>query len=246
MTVTDWKLILYNLDNNRPHDQMAKEVRGLLEGPNPHILAVCEAKGYDLPGVGGWRQVDRDTSRPGRANVAAYLRNDVELDQSKTKWWDLEEQWTRPNDPPHQHWPRSILEFAPEGILVWVHHQPPKGTDNTKAAQQEGIDQLTQRMAPWLRNDWEDRTPEDQQRALNKPRVVLWDANRKPGESGPGPDMLARDIDGWNCGHKIDLGTWRGHHVAGVKSPEYIASANGVQLKSDHGTAFKFRLLLEE
>lgn len=242
----DYKLIVYNLDNNRAHDQMAKEVRALLEGPAPHVLALCEAKGYDLPGVGGWRLVGRDTSKPGRANLACYVRNDVVVDKTKTKWHDCHEQWTRPNDPPNQHWPRSILELSADTMLIWVAHQPPKGTDNTKAAQQEGIDVLTDRMAPWWRDNWDDRDPEDQQRALNKSRVVLWDANRKPGETGPGPDMLCHNIDGYNCGQRIDLGTWRGEHVEGVSDAEYIGSANGVTLKSDHGHAFKFRMQVHD
>jgi len=228
-------LTFYNLDNGRSNDQMAREVRALLTGPRPAVLGLCEAVGYNLPGVDGWR-VYRDTSSKSRANIAAYVKNSLEV--HSVQWHDLTETWTR-TQYPGTHEPRSILEFRAGPLQVLVAHQPPKGTDNTKAAQQEGIDKLTSRMAPWTRADWEGRSEADKDEAVAAPRVVLWDANRKPGESGPGPTSLAGRIDGAPVGSRIDGAVIR---AAAALSYAYPDQVDGCDLCSDHGCAFTFKM----
>jgi hypothetical protein len=238
----EYPLTFYNLDNNRDPDRVAKEIRALLE-PRPAILGMCEATGYgNLPGVEDY-QLIRDRSKPGRDNVAAYVKLNLEL--SAVKWLDLTETWTK-TESPGTHWPRSILEFRAGRLMVWVHHQPPKGTDNTKRAQQEGIAKLTARMAPWTRDDWDERTQEDKQQAKAQARLVLWDANRLASETGPGPGQLAANIDGWNAGQKIDLATYRGGEAKGHEGVNYPSQVSGVELKSDHGHAYQCRLLLSD
>jgi hypothetical protein len=231
-------LTFYNLDNNRPNDQMAREVRALLTGPRPAVLGVCEAVGYNLPGVEGWR-VYRDTSTKSRANIAAYVKNNLEV--TGVQWHDLAETWSR-TEHPGTHEPRSILELRAGPLQVLVHHQPPKGTDNTHDAQQEGIDKLEARMAPWTRDDWSTRPQADKDDARAQPRVVLWDANRKPGEEGPGPTMLAGRIDGVTVGHRIDGAVIRSGRATSIAYPERV---DGCELCSDHECAFTFKIEVE-
>lgn len=237
----EYPLTFYNLDNNRPNETMSREVKALL-GERPAVLGLCEANGYDLPGAPDYTLI-RNTSKPGRANLAAYVKSNLTV--SDIKWLDCEETWTKTNPgATGQHWPRSILEFRAGRLKAWVAHQPPKGTDNTKAAQKEGIDKLTARMAPWTREDWSDKTDAEKADAKDQARVLLWDANRKPTESGPGPKSLCANIDGWHSGEKIDLACWRGGETKNGKDIRYFNSAGGVKLCSDHGHAFGFTLVL--
>lgn len=237
-------MVFYNLDNNRDPYQCEKEIRAILNDAHPAVLGLCETINYpNLPGVEGYKKI-RDRSKPGRDNLTAYVKSNLEV--SNVQWWDLKEQWTRPKDPPNQHWPRSILEFDCDRLCVWVAHQPPKGTDNTHDAQMEGIDKLENRMAPWKKEGYEG-TPEDKERAKNRARVLLWDANRKPEEDGPGPTMLSHRIGdpATVVGQKIDGAVYRGDEIVGHNSKQYVGKYGGVDLKSDHGTAFQFWLCLE-
>jgi len=236
----EYPLTFYNLDNNRPNDEMSREVEALLEA-RPAILAVCEANGYSLPDDPDYRLI-RNTSKPGRANLAAYVKQNLEV--SDIKWFDCEETWTKTNPgATGQHWPRSILEFRAGRLKVWVAHQPPKGTDNTHNAQLEGIDKLEARMAPWCREDWDDKTDKEKAQAKDQARVILWDANRRHDEDGPGPKTLCNRIDGYHSGEKIDLACHRGNEVKQGKDARYFDSAGDVQLCSDHGHAFTFTLV---
>lgn len=236
----EYPLTFYNVDNGRDPGQVAKEVRALLD-PRPAILGLCETD-MDLPGVEDYRLL-RDRSRPGRQNIAAYVKDNLEV--SDLKWLDLTETWSRTNPQASgQHWPRSILEFRAGRLMVWVAHAPPKGTDNVAASQREHADKLVARMAPWTRDDWADRTSADKAAAKDQARVILWDANRKPGEGDHGPDSVGRSCDASHAGKKIDLSTYRGGEVKGMARAEYFSSIGGVPLKSDHGHAFRFDLLL--
>lgn len=237
----EYPLAFYNLDNNRAQDQMAKEVKALL-ADRPAILGLCEALGYDLPAAEDYRLV-RDTSTKSRANIAAYVKTNLEF--SDKQWHDLKETWSRTNPgATGQHEPRSILEFRAGRLKVWIAHQAPKGTDNTQAAQKEGIDKLTARMAPWTRDDWEDKTQEEKSEAKAQARFVLWDANRKPNEDGPGPFSLSANIDGFIAGVQIDNAVYRGGEVKAAKDSRYAHTVNGVELCSDHHDAFLFTLVL--
>ena len=235
-----YPLQFYNIDNGRPPDQVAKELRALL-GARPAILGLCETTNIKLPGVDDYRLL-RDTSKPGRDNIAAYVKASLEV--SDVKWWDMKQTWSR-TEYEGTHPPRSILEFRAGRLRVWVAHQPPKGTDNTKAAQQESIDKLEARMAPWTRDDWSTRTSADKKAAKAQPRVLLWDANRKPDEDGPGPKMLGQRIDGGTAGHRIDCSTGRGGDVETVSNVRYVDKIGGVTLRSDHGSAFLFDLSIQ-
>lgn len=230
-------LVFYNLRVGRAGGQVEKEIRAILD-TRPAVLGMCEATGYTLPGVEDYVKV-RDTSNKSRANIAAYVK--ASLGPSNVQWHDLKQTWTRTAEGAHgQHEPRSLVEFRAGPLQVLVHHQPPKGTDNTKPAQVEGIDKLTARMAPWTRTDWDDRSDDDKAEAKAQPRVVLWDANRRPDEEGPGPSTLAGRIDGAPIGAKIDGAVIRGKNVA-ASAVEYPTRVSGVELYSDHGCMFRFK-----
>ena len=243
--MTILKAKFYNLDNYRDAGQVKKEIKALLAS-EPHVLGLCECVGNVIPGLDGWKLI-RDTSRPGRENLAAYVRKNVPY--AEVRWWDLEETWTKTAEgATGQHWPRSWLEFRlgeGKGVQTIIGHQPPKGTDNVKASQQEGIDLLVRRMAPWKRDDWEEKSEEEQANNLACPRLALADYNRKAGEDGPGPSQLASKIDGWTAGSQIDLGVWRGEE-ASLQDWWYDDSPAGCQLQSDHSDAFACTLRCEE
>ena len=222
-----FSLAFYNIRVSRDPAQVEKELRAILTTWKPGVLGLCEATGYSLPGVEGWVKI-RDTTTKSRANVAAYVK--TSLDLADIQWHDLKETWSRAQHP-GTHEPRSILEFRAGPLQVLVAHQPPKGTDNTQDAQAEGISKLEARLAPWTRDDWDSKPDDDQAKAKEKTRLVLWDANRWPGESGPGPDQLAQKIGGGVVGSKIDGAVKRKATVANVK---YQDEAGGCPLKSDH------------
>jgi hypothetical protein len=222
-------LAFYNVRVGRDPAQVERELRAILTTWKPGVLGLCETTGYSLPGVDGWVKI-RDTSKESRANIAAYVK--AHLDLTDIQWHDLKETWTKTAQGAHgQHAPRSILEFGAGPLQVLVAHQPPKGTDNTQDAQAEGISKLEARMAPWTRDGWDDRDDDDQAAAKSKTRLVLWDANRWPGESGPGPDQLAGKIGGGVVGQKIDGSVKRKATTSGVC---YQDEAGGVALKTDH------------
>lgn len=217
----------YNLRVGRPQQQVAKEVRALLRY-NPAVLGLCEAVGYDLPGVEGYR-LTRDRSTTSRANVAVYVALAL---AGKETWHDCQETWSR-TEHPGTHEPRSWIEVRVGQCQFLVGHQPPKGTDNTQAAQQEGIDLCDTRMAPWHRDDWSERTDEEKAHAKACPRVALADWNRGAKEPGPGPMALTKQVQGWTAGHYIDLAVGRGKEVS-LRSVEYQGACAGVAMKSDH------------
>jgi len=218
---------LYNLRVGRSGTQVTKEVRALLDS-RPVFLGLCEATGYDLPGVEGYR-LTRDTSTKSRANVAVYVAVDL---ARKVTWHDCSETWTR-TEHPGTHEPRSWIEVRVGGCQFLNGHQPPKGTDNTTKAQQEGIDLVDARMAPWHRDDWQGKTDEEKADAKACPRLALADWNRGPSESGPGPKALTDQIDGWVGGKHIDLAVCRGKEVW-LREAVYKDTVAGVPLLSDH------------
>ena len=226
---TNLRISAYNLDNSRNPDQVEKEIRAI-GGLGDDVLCFCEAGGYPMPGLTGY-VLFRDTSRPGRANLATYCRVEYQIDRDRCAWWDLHETWTRTNPGASgQHPPRSIYELVIGRVQLLNVHQPPKGTDNTHDAQAEGIDKLAGRMTPG--------DPDGQDR----PRVAVGDFNRRPDEDGPGPFTLANRIDGYTTGAKIDCAVRR---KMGAQQVNYPTTAGGVQLKSDHGHMARFILRLD-
>lgn len=242
-------LEFYNVDNARDHGQVQKELKALLD-PRPAALGLCECEGLKpgngLPQLDDYRII-RDASKPGRENIVCYVKASLGVDDSSIKWIDCKETWTKTNPGAKgQHWPRSILSFRAGRLHILVAHAPPKGTDNVQKSQQEHCDKLVAQMAPWTRDDWKDKTDQQKKDAKAQARVVLWDANRTKNEDGPGPKQLGSKIDGNTAGDKIDCGTWRGGDVQGTANIAYFNKIAGVDLKSDHGHAFKFDLNLTD
>lgn len=221
-------VVFYNLDNNRDPAQVNKEVNAILDA-RPALFAVCEAVGYDLPNRNGYTKV-RDRSTKSRANVAAYV--ETSAFGGDIAWHDLTETWSRTNPgATGQHEPRSFPTFKVGAMQAVVHHQPPKQCDNAQAAQQEGIDALAAVMTP---------KPDASAHQKKRPRLVVADFNLRKNEPGPGPTMLATDIDGAVAGSKIDAAVYRGECV--ISDVGYPSKFNGVALKSDHGHALRFTL----
>lgn len=235
-------IAFYNLDNNRPVDQTNKEILAFLKegGPRPAVFGLCETGNTTLPDHADYRKI-RDTTREGRDNIMAYVKKSLEFDPDTVKWFDCKETWHK-TEGPGEHWARSWLEFRFDGCQCLVGHQPPKGTNNVQASQQEGVDLMVKRMAPWTRDDWDDRTEEDKKKAKAQPRVVIADMNRTCSEDGPGPKVVANKIDGGCVGGKIDMAVKRQAAYDNVRYPDNV---NGVALKSDHGHAFLFDLTVD-
>lgn len=206
----------------RPVDQVAAEIRAILS-TGPAVLGLNEAVGHALPHVRGYQQV-RDRTTESRANIAAYVRRDVPL--TNVRWHDLEETWSRTQHD-GQHPPRSFVSFHAGGCKVAVAHQAPKGTDNTIAAQTEGITVLAEVLDT---------------KTVGRPALVLMDANRRRRETGPGPAVLARRLGGRVVGDRIDCAV-----VAGdvrVVEHRYVrrirVDGRTVRLRSDHPHALRF------
>lgn len=219
---------LYNLRVGRAQSRIRLEIRALLSW-NPLVLGLPEAIGYDLENLPGYSLV-RDRSNPSRANIAVYVR---EGHLESVKWHDMKERWLR-TEHPGWHDARSWVELRVDADQVIVGHQPPKGTNNTFDAQMEGINFLTDRMAPWTRTDWPDRNSESKVRAKERQRIVLADFNRRAGEPGPGPTLLANRIRGGVTGARIDATVDR---QIDVTSHKYVSRVGNVILRSDHKAA---------
>lgn len=222
-------IVFYNLRVGRSNLQVMRELNALAR-TNPDVIGVCEGVGYALIAIPGYTLV-RDRSTASRANVAAYVRSDLRL--RRISWIDLAETWGRTQHR-GQHPPRSYLSMFVDGVHVIVAHQPPKGTDNTRAAQQEGIDALVKAMAPWVgarRKFWPI--------ARRRTRIVIFDANRTLAEDGPGPAELARRIGGHGISDRIDTAVFRNGVVTNIEYPQSVA---GIALRSDHRHALRFRL----
>lgn len=234
MKVEAW---FYNARVGRRQSQLDKELRAILS-KGPAVLALCEVIGYRLPSVQGYQMI-RDTSEPGRANLAAYVR--VDLDVTRIRWIDCHETWSKPKGP-GRHWPRRILTFFAGEMQLTVVHQPPRWVDNEYPAQKEGLAKLTHLMAPWTRGTWAKKTREQRETARQRPRAAIGDYNRTGEDSGPGPAVLAEQVDGRVVpGGRIDCAVLSGQiEVLEVTRPDRVA---GVEFKSDHPHAL--RLVLE-
>ncbi len=237
----------YNLDNGRPPDVVQRELEAIAS-KKPAFIGGCEATGYTFDPLPGY-VLARDRSRRARANIASWVRKDLAGDKDidgepAHRWHDLKTVWPR-TDAPGTHEPRSYQHRLVGWIPVLTAHQPPPHLGKlTEVGQAEGIEVLARAMGPWLRDEWEERTEEQRDRARARPRVLLWDANRRPGEPGPGPTMLAKKIGGRTVGRRID-----GAVICGEAKPskvEYPESVAGVDLQSDHHHAFRFTLTFDK
>lgn len=222
-------VIVYNLDNFRPRAQVARELGAIRNVWRPKRIIIVEAIGNELPELAGyWLLWDR--SRPGRENLAVYVRKVAGRRRPRVRYVDLEQTWHR-TEGPGQHWPRSIMIVAGVVQLV-VWHAPPKGTDNTIAAQLEGVHALVPILAPWRRPGATNRFGLARKVAELRPRVLAGDFNRTTLEAGPGPATI-RDQAGMRvAGVGIDLLLYRGGlNVTGWHN---VQRAGDVELRSDH------------
>jgi hypothetical protein len=89
-------------------------------------------------------------------------------------------------------------------------------------------------MAPWTRDNWKARTDDSKVRARERQRIVVADFNRRAGEPGPGPTLLANRIRASVTGARIDCGVDR---QIDVTSHKYVSRVGNVILRSDHKTA---------
>jgi hypothetical protein len=222
-------IIVYNLDNFRPAGQVERELRAIAGVWRPKRIVIIETIGNQLPELAGyWLLWDR--SRPGRENLAVYVRKRIGRRRPRTRYVDLEATWSN-TERPGTHWPRSILIVSGVVQLV-VWHAPPKGTDNVLASQLEGVHALVPIVAPWRRPGRARMTAAARKVAELRPRVLAGDFNRTTLEDGPGPAVI-RDQAGMKvAGVGIDLLLYRGGlNVTGWHN---VQRAGDVELRSDH------------
>lgn len=225
----------YNLDNNRPDNQVERELRAIA-AQGPDTIELCECIGNKLPKLKNYYLL-RDTSSKSRMNIAAYVH--TAYPKPKTRWLDMKETWSRTQGP-GRHEPRSYLEFSLARIQKIVAHQPPKYTDNVMASQWEGYTRILRAMVPWKnKKQWRRRSMISRTYARLRPRMLMWDSNRRAGENGPAPDRLATVVGGklW-LGERIDNAITRNMKV---RDATLIKSVGGIPLKSDHGHAIRVR-----
>lgn len=223
----------YNLEVSRNAEQVARELRAILS-IKPAVLGVCEAVGYRLPAFPGYRLV-RDISRPGRANVAAYVATAYPI--RHIRWTDLEQTWERPKHP-GIHPARSVLTMLVAGVQVTVHHQPPRFTNNEIRSQEEGNDALIEIMAPWTRATWNAKTQAQREHGRQRPRLTVEDANRTARDGGPSPAVVARAVKGRVTPEtRIDCAITTGQIK--VDNWAIVGIVAGVRLQSDHKHALQ-------
>ncbi|UQS95153.1 hypothetical protein Pam4_10 [Pseudanabaena phage Pam4] len=231
-TDTGW---FCNLDNHRDPKQVAREVRAVL-ATGPAWLEMCETVGNVLPEVPGYHLI-RSTANPSRANVAAYVRDDLPV--TRVRWHQHTVTWPR-TEGPGIHPARCTLEYRAAGIQRLVGHQPPKGALTVLAGQKEGVEIAARAMTPWKRKDY----PRHRRIVERlRPRGIAWDSNRRWAEPGPGPKTLASAIrgEGW---FKTRIDNWVTRHL--TVTAESVVSiipngGTGVRFMGDHGYLIRAR-----
>lgn len=233
---TSFDIWSYNTGPSRPDRQVADEIRAILS-TGPGVLGLNEVVGNRLPDVDGY-QLLRDTSSRSRANVAAYVRDDLPV--THVRWDDLHQTWTGPKTGT-RHDPRSFLSFHAARIPVTIAHQAPRWTDNEYPAQWEGLDTLTRRLAPWTaKRAWAKKRPKARRVARRRPRLALGDMNRTGRDTGPSPAILAQRIGGRLVEpRRIDTAVVR--HATGSQV-RLVRKVAGIKLGTDHPGALRFTL----
>lgn len=230
----DWvteDIWFYNLDNYRSDRQVELELQALAD-TGVKLIALCEVIGNKLPRLAGYTLV-QDRSTRSRLNIALYVHDSLPL--RGHRWIDLEGTWPRTKGK-GVHEARSYLVVRIGRMQLIVAHQPPKNARHARVLQQEGIDALARAMTPWRRK----RSKLVRAYGRRVPRLLVWDANRKSGEFGPGPDALAREIDGSvHGGERIDSALTRGDIKVVVVHK--TGRVRGTKLRSDHRGAIRVR-----
>lgn len=254
--LTRFPMVFYNIgpfhEAGRDEADLERELHGMTRS-RPEVVGIglCETAGWGgLPTLPGFYPPIRDRSTQGRANVSAYLSRGLRFEPGSERWHDRKIQWERTehdsaNESRDNHPARSDLEVVASDVQFGFAHQPPAGIRSirpphdwiTDEAQQEGIDLWTARMAPWTREDWDERSPESKREAKQRLRMLFWDPNRDPHAplSEPGPHMLAHRIGGHQEGTSIEGCVVRGGHPY---RPRKQRQVGGVKMGSDHKGAF--------
>lgn len=227
----------YNVRVGRSPKVVGRELRAIcLAHPRPLVVGLCETVGYELPDIPGYKLL-RDRSTRSRANIAAYV--DARHEISEVRWLDQEETWGRTQHA-GEHEARVTLQFLVDDTQVLVGHQAPRGTDNTVAAQTEGINTMIKAMAPWTRRGFQDRLALWRAKAKDRPRLVMMDVNRPHDVPGPGAWTLARAIGGKIFGQRILCMVARNVELIEDRYPTKVEVwGETVQLESDHGCMFE-------
>lgn len=223
------RLVFYNAgppSKTRP-GSASRDLGGLLHGYRPRAAVACEVVGDKLQPQPGYRMV-RDTSRPGRANLVAFIREDCDLRRS---WWiDHRTTWTRTSGT-GTHPARSSMVLGIGSLQLLGAHNVPLGADRSHDGQLEIVHALQLVMAPWKRPRIRDHAPELGVQAMkDRPRVLLWDDNA-PGGTGLGSDYLGPRVPAWRHGEHLDNALQRN---LVIQDTEYVTHAGGVQLATDH------------
>lgn len=231
---------LYNIGASRDQDQVAAEIRAMLDHrehrshPATAEVRLTEAIGYRLPKVKGYT-LFRDRTSAARANIATYLRNDL---ASSHRWIDLSSTWPK-TDHPGIHPPRSFqVTRVGRCIGVTAHQGPPFTRQAHPEVQAEGQGALIETLAPEVAR----LSPVARERANLRPRWVAYDANARAGDPHPSPTTLAAAIGGRVAGKRIDCLVYRGCVVA---EHEYVERVGGVRLGSDHHRAFRYVITVD-
>lgn len=199
-----------NLGPSTTTDAQANRDISAVWETQPALLVGCEAIGKgNLPSAGRGRGTKiRDISKPGRANLFAYV--DADLDPDWIKWTDCTTEFPR-NERPGNHWPRSILSFPFLGQQIVVAHKPPlwKGA---APARSEHDKRLKRILSPEKNHD--------------RSRMLLWDSNGMKGAYN-----LASAVGMRVVGDHIDNALVRRIEVTEV---DYRKQINGHKFATDH------------
>lgn len=205
------------LSSGAAQRQVFSEVRALLS-TRPYAVTLCEAINWTLLPSPGYVLL-RDTSTPGRENVAAYVKSSSYLGH---RWVDLKETWPR-TDHPGEHPARSILVIRLKSVQLIALHQPPRAAG--AAAMEEGLTAVERILKPgFLKSRF-------------RPRIAIGDYNARCGERF-GPDKLSGRVA--DC-HHIDTAVTRNVRVSGVTYPTAV---NGLKLSSDHNHVLRLGVRL--
>jgi hypothetical protein len=191
--------------------EAAADINAIL-ATEPDLLLGCEANGKgSLPAPHKDQTKIRDTSRPGRANLFAYVNSD--LDPSNVKWTDCNQTFPR-NNGPGQHWPRSIVQFPFQGQQIVVAHKPPLWRGSGPARYEHD-----RKLASIL-------NPGQTTTTRSRSRLLMWDCNGMDGA-----ETLADKVDARVVGDRIDCAIIR---KITIKDWDYRKSIDGHKFATDH------------